>query len=73
MPAVGRHPAARKKASPGETLWIYRGFIRDHADPPGWKPRLHVSQDADATFFRQALKAIRAQLDSSFDAAVEIM
>jgi hypothetical protein len=39
----GRHPAAREKDSPGETLWLYRSLIRGHADPPGWKPRLYVS------------------------------
>jgi hypothetical protein len=43
-------PAVREKASPGETLWIYQGFIRNHADPPGWKPRLYVSQDGRDPF-----------------------
>jgi hypothetical protein len=48
----GRHPAARKKASLGETFWICRGFIHGHADPPGWKPRLYVSQDARRYLFQ---------------------
>jgi hypothetical protein len=41
----GRHPAARKQAAPGEYFWNYPSFIRGHANPPGWKPRLYVSQD----------------------------
>jgi hypothetical protein len=30
------------------------------AVPPGWKPRLHVSQDGDATVFHPAAKNLVA-------------
>jgi hypothetical protein len=56
----GRHPAARKKASPGETLWICQGFTRGPANPPGWKPRLYVSQDGRRYLFQTPI--VRANI-----------
>ena len=44
-PAVGRHLAARKYRLHGGTPGIYRGSSGGDAAPPGWKPRLYVSQD----------------------------
>ena len=41
----GRHLAARKYRLHGGTLRSYRGSSGGDAAPPGWKPRLYVSQD----------------------------
>jgi hypothetical protein len=41
----GRHLAARKNRPPVETLAFHHEFPVGDAVPPGWKPRLYVSQD----------------------------
>ena len=52
LPAVGRHLAARKKHRPGEAPEWTGGFLRCDAVPPGWKPRLYVSQDGRRYHFQ---------------------
>ncbi|HEY5040545.1 MAG TPA: hypothetical protein VIK53_00920 [Verrucomicrobiae bacterium] len=48
----GRHLAARKKRPQGGKLWFNSGFPGGNAVPPGWKPRLYVSQDGRRYHFQ---------------------
>jgi hypothetical protein len=48
----GRHLAARKKRPPVETPAFHHDFPGGDAVPPGWKPRLYVSQDGRRCHFQ---------------------
>jgi hypothetical protein len=48
----GRHPAARKDRSDEGTLKSTNGVPDGDAIPPGWKPRLYVSQDGRRYHFQ---------------------
>jgi hypothetical protein len=50
----GRHLAARKKRSHGETIEFNNDSPGGGTIPPGWKPRLYVSQDGRRYLFQTA-------------------
>ena len=55
----GRHLAARKNRPPVETLAFHHDFPGGDAVPPGWKPRLYVSQDGRRYHFQTGSKPER--------------
>ena len=54
----GRHLAARKNHPPVETPAFHHNFLRNDAVPPGWKPRLYVSQDGRRYHFQTGSKTM---------------
>jgi hypothetical protein len=54
----GRHLAARKKRSHGETIGFKNDSPGGGTIPPGWKPRLYVSQDGRRYLFQTASKGV---------------